>query len=135
MRAVASPGTYQGRYISFVYPGPYQPMPMDVGPGYAEVVGYSSPSTGRHIDVAVVREQLANDSGLRYRQLHPELYARDASAPTSIVLYRLSGGSERTAYITNGSIVATISITCPVEADLSLDMQTVLAGFVWRSVY
>ncbi len=126
----SSPGTYNGKYISFVYPAHFKPVPGKLTGDTLETVEYTSTdNSARHIDVAVDKGSVDADSGVVYRRQHPELY-KQSSSQQWLEFTRVDG-TEDTFFIQHGEYEATVSATAP-NANLNGEALYVASGLKWR---
>jgi hypothetical protein len=126
----SQPGTYNGKYISFTYPPHYKITPSKPSGNLIEVAEYHSTGlTFTQINVAVQRENLNDDSGLIYRQKHPELYSQNSS---KIGLeFKKLDGTEDTFFLQHDGLVATVSVTSP-GGNTGTDALFVGSGLHWK---
>jgi hypothetical protein len=129
------PGNYFDKYISFTYPGNLEVIPSQKGTGYLDVVNLYSNNTdhnNEHLAVAVVHGAIANDSGISYRRAHTELYKEQPGSSGTIIFTKTDNGNEKTAFMTHGDLLASVSLTVPGSKDLSSDFATILNSFLWK---
>ena len=133
--AANKPVNYSDQYISFTYPGNLEILPSQKNAGYLDIVTLYSNNTDHNNEqatISVVRGTAANDSGVNYRKTHTNLYQEQSSSPGTIIFSRSQNGHEKTAYITHGDLLASISLTVPGSKDLSSDFAMILNSFRWK---
>jgi uncharacterized protein (UPF0333 family) len=124
---------YDGKYISFTYPEHYKIVPSQQSSGYLDIVSINNTDhSGKYISIGVLRESLANDSGVNYRKAHPELY-KQVSASSDKIIYESTGDkAEKTGFVAHGGLVTTISITANGSRDLSQDFEVIANSLQWK---
>jgi uncharacterized protein (UPF0333 family) len=137
-QAAIKPATTQqqkhnGKFISFTIPEHYKIVPSQQSSGYLEIVSLDNTNhSGKYVSIGVLKEALANDSGINYRKSHPELYKQLSSSADKIVFQGTSAAAELTGFISHGSFVTTISLTANGKHDLSVDFGTIVNSLDWK---
>jgi len=132
-KQAAAPGRYSDSYISFSYPAAFKINPSQKGANYLSVVSLvNTDHSGKYIAISVVRESLANDSGLNHRKSHPETYRLESSSSDRAVFTSAQNGSEKTGYIAHGGLVASVSITSAGVKDLNTDFGHIVNSLQWK---
>lgn len=129
------PINFSDKYISFTYPGNLEVIRSQKSAGVLDVINIYSNSndhSNEHVAISVVREAVANDSGISYRRAHKELYKEQAGSSGAILFTKTSSGNEKTAYIVHGDLLASVSLTVPGSKDLSKDFAMILNSFLWK---
>jgi hypothetical protein len=128
-----NPSQFNGKYISFKIPTDYKVVPSPDSGGYLESVNlYSTDHSSKSVAVAVIRESLSNDSAIDFRNAHPDLYKRLRDSNNNLLYIKDKNGSEKTAFIVNGDLVASVSLSSTFTRDLSGDYTTILKNFQWK---
>jgi hypothetical protein len=128
-----NPGAYSGQYISFNYPKNFDVIPSQKSGGILEVASlYSNDHAGKQVSISVIRESIANDSGVNYRRGHPELYKQTKDSKDNLVFTKNQNGSEYTAFLVHGDLVASISLSSNYTKDLSADYQAIAKNWQWK---
>lgn len=124
---------YDGKYINFTYPSDYQAGYSSLNGNYLEIHRIYGPShSDRSIIVGVVRESIANDSGVLYRQNHPEIYKSQPAPAGSLIFLSGQSGFERTVFITHADLVASISAVDPGGHDITDALNAVVNSLAWK---
>ncbi len=127
------PGHYSGKYISFDYPGTYKQTYSELSGTFLEVYHLESPKkSNRYISVGVLRESFGADSGIRYRQDHPQIYQPQASVPGSLTFVSHQNGFERTIFISHGGLVVSIAAVDSSGRDMTDDQNQILNSLQWN---
>jgi hypothetical protein len=130
----ATSAKYDGPQISFTYPQHYKIVPSQQSKGYLDVISLNNTDhSGKYISIGVLKDSLANNSGINYRKIHPELYKQIESSSEKVVFDGLSGKSERTGFIAHNGLVSTISITANGNRDLTQDFDTIANSLQWKN--
>jgi hypothetical protein len=126
----AKSGHYIGKYISFSYPAHFKSYPSKLTGDILETVSYSSTDqTSKQINLGVYKGSLSGDSGITYRQQHPELYKQNTSR-LGIEFTKLDG-TEDTFFIQHKDLVASVSATAPY-ANLYGEAEYVASSLGWQ---
>jgi hypothetical protein len=130
----ANPGSYAGKYLSFTYPAHYKVVPSQKTGALLDVVSlYATDQTSKQISVGVMRENIADDSGIRLRRQEKDKYVEMPRTKTGAVEFTsTANGSEITAFVPHQDLVASFSITAPPSWDLMSDMNTMLDSLAWK---
>jgi hypothetical protein len=126
-------GKYDGKYISFTYPANYKIVPSQKSVGFLDIVSLDNTDhSGKYISIGVLRETLANDSGISYRSGHPDLYKKMASKPDTIVFIGTGQSAEQTGFIAQNGLVTSVSVTAIGVKDLSKDYDAIANSLQWK---
>lgn len=129
----ATPGSYSDSYISFQYPASFTPVASPKQTGYlSSITMLSDDHPTIHASIGLVTEQLQNDSGLHYRQLHPDIYKTISSTDTTAVFSSDQNGSEYTGFIAHNGEVLDISLTSVRPSLLPVDYDFIAKSLVWK---
>jgi hypothetical protein len=124
---------YDGKFISFTMPEHYKIVPSQQSSGYLEIVSLDNTDhSGKYVSIGVLKEALANDSGISYRKSHPELYKLISSSADKIVFQGTSAAAEYTGFIAHGNYVSTISVTANGRRELTKDFNTIVNSLDWK---
>ncbi len=125
--------SYSGKYITLRYPANFELFPTTKDPSYFDVVSlFSNDHLGTHISIGVYQATLANDSGVNYRRLHPEIYKILSQTTSSLVFVDIKNGQEQTGYLAHNGLMASVSVTSNSKQDLSADYSAVANNLVWK---
>jgi hypothetical protein len=109
-------------------------VPSQQSKGYLDVISLNNTDhSGKYISIGVLKDSLANNSGINYRKTHPELYKQIESSSEKVVFDGLTGKSERTGFIAHNGLVSTISITANGNRDLTQDFDTIANSLQWKN--
>jgi hypothetical protein len=128
-------GGFSDKYISFTYPGNLEVLPIKKGVGYMDVVSLYSNDTdhsSEQVAISIMSEALANDPGVNYRRTHTELYKEQPSTANMVTFTSTANGYEKTAYITHGNQLTSVSVTAPGNKDLSSDFAMIINSLKWK---
>jgi len=117
--------TYSDPVVSFNYPSIYDAEAGQKSSGYLDVIELrKTQQRTEFASIGVYPGSLANESGINYRRVHPELYKL---APTSdgSVLYSKTDSTEYTGFWQKGPDVVTISFTSVGAHDFTADYKMV----------
>lgn len=121
--------TYSGQYFSFKLPLHFKTVPQPAASNYLEVVNlFSTDHTSEQVAISVIREDLANDSGLNYRRNHPAIY----KAASAMIFSKDMNGSEYTGFLTHNGLAASVSLSSPFQTDLSGVYKAVTDSWQWK---
>lgn len=124
---------YSDNYMSFIYPGTFDLVPVAKANNYLDIVNLSSNDrSNAYVAITVVRELLSNDPSLNYRRLHPEIYQVDTSDPTDATFTSTQNGFEKTGYIAHGGLVLSVSLSSSFSNDLSAIYGTIVKSLQWK---
>jgi hypothetical protein len=131
--SITSPHNYDGKYISFTYPTNYKIVPSTRSSGYLENISLTDTDhSGKYITVGILKETLANDSGVNYRKNHPDLYKPIYNINDKIIFTGTAESAEMTGFYSHGSYVATLSATANGKRDLTDDFNTISNSLEWK---
>jgi hypothetical protein len=117
--------SYSDSVLSFEYPASYQTKPVTKQPGYLDSVSLiTTKRRDRFVNISVYPGTLANDSGVNYRQLHPDIYKKQPSTPQQFTFSKFDG-TEYTGFIQSGANVVSISFTSVSPVDETADYHTI----------
>jgi hypothetical protein len=121
----AGNNTYSDGILSFNYPARYQTKLVAKQSGYLDSVSLIAiQRRDRFVNIGVYSGTLANDSGVNYRLLHPEIYKKQPSTPQQLTFSKLDG-TEYTGFIQSGSEIISISFTSVSPVDETADYHIV----------
>lgn len=124
---------YDGKYISFTYPSDYQAGYSNLSGNYLEVHRIYSPNhSDQFITVGIVRESVENDSGVHYRQNHPEIYKPQPAPASSLIFLSRQNGFERTVFTAHSDLVVSIVAVDAAGNDITSDQQQVIDSLKWK---
>jgi hypothetical protein len=125
-------GAYDGQYFYITYPSSLQPNASAKSAPYLNVVNlFSTQHTSEHVAIALVREELSRDSGLNYRQQHPELYSPVAGSD-GLVFSKTQAGFEKTGFFSHDGLVLSISLTASGAQDVGGDYDSIAKSLIWK---
>jgi hypothetical protein len=126
-------GGYSGNYFSLKYPSGFKLITTQKSTGYLDSISLlSDDHPDIQVSVGLVKEPFASDSGLNYRQLHPELYTLVRDTNSSKVFSRDQNGAEFTGFISHDDKVLAISLTSVSSTHLQDDYDFLVNGLSWK---
>ena len=130
----ATPMKLTGEYISYSVPAHYRKVASTTTGSYLQVDAfYATDQSQKQISVGVSKEDLNTDTGFSLRKQHPATYTQEPMTRSGAYIFDSSAdGAEKTAFVSHGAYVASISLTAPAGWDLSQDLQTILSGLKWN---
>lgn len=132
-RRVQAPGNYDDSYLSFKYPGNFTVLAPEKSASYLDSITLlSDDHPSIFVAMSLVSESLGNDSGLNYRQLHPELYEITKDTSNSKVFSREQGGAEYTGFIAHNGLVLAISLTSVSPTHLADNYDFLANSLAWK---
>lgn len=124
--------TFSDKFVSFNYPSIYVPNAANKGPSYLDNISLiKSERRDQYIAISLVSESLSNDSGVNYRQLHPDLYKKVSSAADTVV-FEKNDETEYTGFIQHADKVISISFTAVAPTDMSNDYKMIASSLQWK---
>lgn len=125
-----SPGNFNSKYLTFQYPAHFKLTPTRLTGATLETVEYtSSDQSERHIDVAIFKGNVSDDSAVSYRRQHPELY-KETTSRSWIEFSRLDG-TEDSFFLQHNDLEATVSASAPF-ANLNGEALFVVSSLQWK---
>lgn len=119
-------------FMNFNYSYKYSPETVQKQSGYLDAVRLASSSPrDKFINIGAYVGSLKNDSGVYYRQTHPDIY-KTVSSGQGQVIFEKADNTEYTGFIQKGAHLITISLTTNSAADFSDDYQTIAGSLAIR---
>lgn len=130
----AEPMSLTGKYLSYSVPAHYRKVASTTTGSYLQVDDfYATDQSEKQISVGVSKEDLNTDTGFSLRKQHPTTYTQEPMTRSGAYIFDSSAnGSEKTAFVSHGGYVASISLTAPAGWDLNQDLQTILSSLKWN---
>jgi hypothetical protein len=128
------PGSFSDKFLSFTFPSNLKVIASQKSVGYLDIVNlYSNDNdhTSEHVAISIMNEILANDSGVNYRRLHPEIY-KESNTANMVIFVSIANGYEKTGYITRGNQLTSVSVTAPGSKDLSSNFAMIINSLKWK---
>jgi hypothetical protein len=126
-------GAYTGKYINFTYPAHYKQQKAAINGSTLEATIFvSTDHSNKQIAVSVEKGSLEDESGIKFRQVHPERYQEDKRTSNGKFFISTSGEAERTAFIQDGDKLITVSASGPSGVNVADDAQIVISSLKFK---
>jgi hypothetical protein len=125
------PIKFDGKYVSFTVPAGYRAVKTDSDTGSLEVAQfYGLNQSYKQLSVSIYKGTLAEDSGVRIRQLNTATYKEEV-LNDGVAFVSTKDGYERTVFLVKDSLIASIALTGP-GSDLGSESQQIVQSFKWK---